>query len=163
LWRSRPGDDTRSRPGEGAILASSPCTCRETMLTAPRLSRCATSPHSWIGAAVDAPRGLVLASAARTGLARLVLIHQDDRNPCCLGLVRHILPGRAMGPQPDLLLAPRRHALLIGDSAHIAYRQGPRAPLPGPVHHRPTDFVLDVAGAPLLLGQEPVLAPLQAL
>src|SRR5262249_19249043 len=63
-------------------------------------------------------------------------------------------------PSRCWLLAAQRLPLA---TAHIPHRQCASAPFLGPVHHRPADFVFDGSRALLLLGQKPVLAPLEPL
>src|SRR5258708_182145 len=94
------------------MLASSPCTFRDKMLTLPTTSRCATSPH--------ADRLLSLGTQA---LAIGHVAHIADGNGPHLALLRPIYDR----PR-DLVLNIPRALLLLGQEPILAGLQVPPAP-----------------------------------
>jgi len=113
--------------------------------------------------AIGASPGFVPFPAARAGLRRIGFVDGLNRDARRFGLVGDQLAQRAMRPVGDFLLALGFQPLAVGYVAHIAQGQHAYPALDGKVHRRAAHLVLDVADAPLLLGQEAVLALLQFL
>ena len=120
-------------------------------------------PTRWIRAALHAPTGVVLASAAGAGLAGIVLVDQLNGDPRGLCLVGDVLADVAMRPQAALLLALGTQALAIGHLTDIADSERARFALNGILHHGARDLLRTSAGALLLLRKNARLAGLQSL
>jgi len=78
-------------------------------------------------------------------------------------LVLNLLAQLAVTPVADLLLAFGFQPFAIGHIPHVAQRQRAGLLIYSDVHHRPTHLMLNVAGAPLLLGEKAILPALKFL